>query len=208
MATEHVILGVISLYPCSGYDIKTELETGGAGLFSGLSFGSIYPKLKELEDQGLIETRQSNTGGRSRKLHELTPSGWQELSNWLATPSAFPIPTQDELLLKMGFWGAARPEDRESLVELLEMRREESLDFKTYLEQWSTNGVSSISEYGGLLLDYMLTRLDAELGWIERATAQLSGEPQPPVQDPNGLIPAQRERRAAALAKLDQAVDG
>jgi PadR family transcriptional regulator AphA len=205
LTADHVILGVISLYPCSGYDIKGELELGGAGLFSGLSFGSIYPRLKELERQGLIETYQANSGERKRKVHELTGAGWQALSEWLALPSEYPIPTRDELLLKMGFWGSARPEDRSTLIDHLELRREQSLELLGHLTQLPINGVSYISEYGMLLLEYMRARIEAELAWIDKAIVQLEEPPRPPVQDPRGLIAAQRERRAAAMAELERA---
>ncbi len=203
MATaDQVILGILSQYPCSGYDIKTELDAGGAGLLSGLSFGSIYPRLKELEQEGLIETYQADAGGRRKKLHELTGRGWSELSEWLAIPPEYPIPTRDELLLKMVFWGAARPEDRATLIEHLELRREQSLELLDRITEWPRNGVSAVSEYGMLIFDYFRSRLEAELAWIERAIAQLEGPPQPPAQDPRGLIPRQRERREAALAAL------
>ncbi len=205
VSADHVILGIISLYPCSGYDIKEEVETGGAGLFSGLSFGSIYPRLRELERQGLIESQQANTGARKRKLHDLTAAGWEALSEWLGTHSAYPIPTQDELLLKMGFWGSAMPEDRATLIDHLELRREQSLELVDRLEKWPTNGVSSISEYGMLLLKYMQARLEAELGWLDMAIAQLAQPPRPPVQDPRDLIPAQRQRRAKALERAESA---
>ncbi len=43
MSVDHIILGIISLAPCSGYDMKAACEGGEVGLVSKLSFGSIYP---------------------------------------------------------------------------------------------------------------------------------------------------------------------
>jgi len=203
VSSEHVILGIVGLYPCSGYDIKVEFEQGGAGLLSGLNFGSIYPRLKQLERDDLIETRQANVGGRQKKVHELTGKGWQELSAWLAEPTEYPIPLHDDLLLKMMFWGAARPEDRDTLIEHLQYRRDRSVALLTDLEGWSRNGESLVDEYALLILEYMRTRLEAELTWIDATITQLEGAPRPPAQDPGGLVPRQRERRATALQVTD-----
>lgn len=202
MSLDHAILGVISLYPCSGYDIKVEFENGGAGLVSSLSFGTIYPRLKHLENTGLIETYQTRTSGRPKKLYELTGAGWQALADWLTQPPEYPIPMHDDLLLKIIFWGTANPDDRETLIEHLQLRRAESLELLDYIATWVENGVSMIDEYGMLVLSYIRARLDAELVWIDATIAQLEGPPQPPIQDPQGLVEQQRVRRAAALAKM------
>src|SRR5436305_7565241 len=118
MSVDHIILGVISLAPCSGYDMKVEFEKGGAGMLSALSFGSIYPRLKYLEQEGLIEALPSAEGRhtgrdespneglkRHKKVYELTARGWVELSQWLEQQAVYPIPMHDELLLKMRFCG-------------------------------------------------------------------------------------------------------
>jgi len=199
VSSKHAILGVVSLYPCSGYEIKVEFEHGGAGLLSGLNFGSIYPKLKQLEGDDLIVTRQASVGGRQKKVHELTGKGWQELSTWLAEPTEYPIPLRDDLLLKMMFWGAGRPEDRDTLIEHLQYRRDRSVALLADLERWAINGTSLVDEYALLILEYMRTRLEAELSWIDATIIQLAGPPRPPAQDPRGLVPCQRERRATAL---------
>jgi len=199
VSSEHVILGIVGLYPCSGYDIKVEVEQGGAGLLSGLNFGSIYPRLKQLERDDLIETRQASVGGRQKKVHDLTGKGWQELAAWLAEPTEYPIPLRDDLLLKMMFWGAARPEDRDTLIEHLHERRDRAVALLSDLEGWSRNGESLVDEYALLILEYLRTRLEAELAWIDATITQLEGPPRPPAQDPRGLVPRQQERRAAAL---------
>ncbi len=198
MASEHVILGVISWSPCSGYDIKAEFEQGGAGLLSGLNFGSIYPSLKKLQDEGLIETEQMGAAGRPRKVHELTARGWDELAAWLQAPTDYPIPMRDELLLKMLFWGAALPEDRVTLIAHLQQRRARAVELLAYIADWPTNGASLIDEYGLLVLDYLRGHLEAEFAWLHRAIAQLEGPPRPPARDPQGRAPRLQERRVAA----------
>jgi DNA-binding PadR family transcriptional regulator len=201
------ILGIISMYPASGYDMKIEMEKGGAGLFSALTFGSIYPRLRALEQDGYIQSFEADTQGRKRRLHELTAKGWQALSDWLASSSAYPIPMRDELLLKISLWSGARGEDRQTLIEHLRLRRDESVALLEYLRTWPHNNHSYISEYGMIAISYGRSRLEAELTWIEETITQLAGAPRGPVQDPRGLAPQQQARREAALARAQDAED-
>ncbi len=201
------ILGMISGYPGSGYDMKVEMEKGGAGFFSALTFGSIYPRLKALEQEGYIETFEADTQGRKRRLHELTAKGWQALADWLAEPSAYPIPMRDELLLKISVWSGARGDDRATLIEHLRLRRDESLGLLSYLREWPRNNYSYISEYGMIAISYMRSRLEAELAWIDETIAQLEGPPRGPAQDPRGLAAQQRTRREAAFARQESVSD-
>ncbi|MEM8535404.1 MAG: hypothetical protein AAGF95_31510 [Chloroflexota bacterium] len=55
---------------------------------------------------------------------------------------------RDDLLLRMIFCGAANPDDRETLIEHLQLRRAESLELLDYIATWIENGVSMINEYG------------------------------------------------------------
>ncbi len=198
MSIDHIVLGLISLNPCSGYDMKMEFEQGGAGMLSALSFGSIYPHLKQLEQGGLIAAVQANENGRRKKVYELTAEGWQELTNWLEQQPTYPIPMHDDLLLKMLFWGASG-ERRETLVAHLQARRTESNDLLSYIRDWQSNGKSFVDEYTELVLTYIQSRLEAELSWIEKAIEQLNGEPHLPVQDPHWLSILQKARRNRAL---------
>jgi len=198
MAIEHIILGIISLVPCSGYDMKIEAERGSLGMLSALGFGSIYPRLKQLEEDGLVEIQQIETEGRRKKVYELTAGGWRELARWLKEPPAFPLPFRDDLLMKMLFWGAAGA-DRTALIEHLRARREESIEVLEYLAEWQKSETAFIDEYGMLVLTYIKTRLEAEIAWIALATTQLEGPPELPVHDTQWLAVLQKARRTKAL---------
>lgn len=201
-SVDHVILGMIGVYPSSGYDMKVELESGGAGMFSALTFGSIYPRLKALEEEGYVVSYEADTHGRRRRVYELTAKGWRALAEWLAAEPDYPLPMRDELLLKISFWGAGRDDDRAPLIEHLRRRRRQSEELLAHLDEWPHNGYSLISEYGMLAIDYSQRRIRAELEWIDSAIAQLEGPPTGPVQDPRHLREQQRARRALALGEV------
>ncbi len=203
MAIDHIILGIISLEPCSGYDMKMAFEQGGASMLSALSFGSIYPRLKQLQQEGLIEVQQVASGGRQKKVFELTQAGWFELQAWLGQPSDYPIPMRDELLLKMLFWGASGG-SRETLMEQLRVRYEESNEVLQYIVGWEKNGRSFVDEYTSLVLSYIRNKLEAELNWIMNTMTQLESEPLLPVQDPKWLSVLQNARRKRAFDQTNE----
>ena len=203
MSIDHIILGIISLEPCSGYDMKMEFEQGGASMLSALSFGSIYPRLRQLEQEGLIEIQQQPGGGRQKKVYELTQPGWLELQTWLEQQSDYPIPMRDELLLKMLFWGSSGV-NRETLMAQLRVRYEESNEVLQYITEWEHNGRSFVDEYTALVLSYIRNKLESELNWIMNTMTQLESEPSLPVQDPRWLSVLQKARRKKALGKSDE----
>ena len=53
-AVTPVVLGLLSHGPRSGYDIKTVVDRS-TRFFWAASYGQIYPELRRLEEEGLIE---------------------------------------------------------------------------------------------------------------------------------------------------------
>src|SRR5579871_2758428 len=145
LSIDHILLGLISLEPCSGYDMKLEIEKGIVGMLSSLSFGSIYPHLKHLEQEGLVEILPGEESGRQKKLYELTPAGWGALAEWLEKPNDYPLPMRDPLLLKMLFWGSSGM-DRLELREHLQQRQVESMELLQYMMEWQRDGRAFIDE--------------------------------------------------------------
>ncbi|SDX22196.1 DNA-binding transcriptional regulator, PadR family [Marininema mesophilum] len=199
MSVEHIILGVLSWTPNSGYGIKSEVEQRGREQGWGrLSYGSIYPKLKKLEVEGLIQTLTVEEEGRKVKTYELTKEGWLELSNWLIQPPAS-AEIRDELKMKLSFWDSTLPGDRTTLIEHVELRRRETKDMLKHFDNWSHNGVSAIGEIGGMGMDYIKERLRLDLTWCDRMIAQLYQAPSSPRQDPQGLFIKSEERKKRSL---------
>lgn len=71
----------------SGYDIKKELERGSAAGLIEASFGSIYPALARLAQDGYIAARSEGGRGRGdKKLYTVTPEGRAYFLRTLAGP--------------------------------------------------------------------------------------------------------------------------
>ncbi len=107
--TRWTILGCLSIRPMSGYDIKAFLDRTLVHFWSE-SYGQLYPTLKALESEGLIESRmEPGERGPERNVHSITRKGRSELRKWLALP-AEPSPPRYEHSLKVFFSHAAGPE--------------------------------------------------------------------------------------------------
>ena len=86
MSAQFIVLGFLSLKSMTGYEIKKNFSFSFS-FFSGLSFGSIYPALKKLEDKGLITMRMEiQDGAPNRKIYTITEQGREEFLGQLRSP--------------------------------------------------------------------------------------------------------------------------
>jgi len=58
--TIYAVLGFLTVRPMSGYDIKKAVEVSIANFWTE-SYGQIYPVLKRLTEQGLVEKSDTET---------------------------------------------------------------------------------------------------------------------------------------------------
>jgi PadR family transcriptional regulator, regulatory protein AphA len=122
-STPNALLGLLSLGPMSGYDIR-QLIPRSIGHFWSESYGQIYPGLKRLAAAGLVEKKTERQKGRpDRHLYSLTAEGRAQLKAWLKLPVADEVP-RSELLLKL-FFGAHVPASvsRQHVTEFMEVHQ-------------------------------------------------------------------------------------
>jgi len=95
-------MGLLSMGPMSGYDIKKRFETITSNFWSE-SYGQIYPILKRLKNEGLAtQSIKKQKGKPDRHIYELTSDGEKELTYWLKEPVE-PQVGRHEILLKLIF---------------------------------------------------------------------------------------------------------
>ena len=76
MDVRTVCLGVLTLGDASGYEIRKMFEDGPFQYFTDAGFGSIYPALKKLHDEGHVTVREEAQEGRpDKKVYSITPAG-------------------------------------------------------------------------------------------------------------------------------------
>ena len=119
-ATARVILGFLGVGPMSGYEIKS-LVDNSTRFFWAASYGQIYPELRKLESEGLIEGEAQAHGGRKRVDYSLTAAGREALVAWHRGASEIQE-TRDETMLKIFF--ADSVGGTEATIRALEGKRD------------------------------------------------------------------------------------
>jgi PadR family transcriptional regulator, regulatory protein AphA len=130
-AGKFALLGMLSLCPGSGYDIKKMVESS-IGYFWSESYGRIYPLLKQLTKEGLIRPqREPKHSPRDRQSYAITTKGTKALEEWLRRKPRLE-PNRSELLLKMFFSGRVPVEIASAHV--LERKRTEERNLASYAQ--------------------------------------------------------------------------
>jgi PadR family transcriptional regulator, regulatory protein AphA len=76
MDVKTLCLGALTLGDATGYEIKKQFEDGPFAHFHQASFGSIYPSLNQLSEEGLVTcTEMSQEGRPDKKIYSITPDG-------------------------------------------------------------------------------------------------------------------------------------
>jgi DNA-binding PadR family transcriptional regulator len=76
MDVKSLCLGVLSLGDASGYEIRKMFEEGPFSHFHQASYGSIYPALSKLLEEGAVScTVESQDGRPDKKVYSLTEVG-------------------------------------------------------------------------------------------------------------------------------------
>jgi len=87
MEVKTLCLGALALGDATGYEIKKMFEDGVFGHFLEASYGSIYPALTKLTEDGLLTcTTQEQDGKPDKKIYSITPEGSAALSERLGEP--------------------------------------------------------------------------------------------------------------------------
>jgi DNA-binding PadR family transcriptional regulator len=172
--TEYAILGLLSLRPMSGYDMKSFIGQS-LGFFWQESYGQIYPTLKRLAEAGLVSSEVQTQAGRpDRHVYSITSEGIAHLSRWMEADTE-PETVRHELLLKLFFGPITEPAVHRRQVEtLLESQRQR-------LEQFDAVQNGFLAQFEGQPhFEYWLSTLRfgvhvtrARIAWCEETLGRI-----------------------------------
>lgn len=166
--SRYALMGILSVCPGSGYDIKRFMEHSTSNFWSE-SYGQIYPMLKKLVDEGLtISHAEKQVGKPERYIYTLTDRGREDLQRWLVEPVEA-APERNELLLKLLFGQQVSISDniehvrryRQLNVELLEKYQ----GIEAYLKDKCKEHPDQI--YSLITVRYGILRCQALLAWCD-----------------------------------------
>ncbi len=168
--TQFAILGMLSIEPMSGYQIKqTMLQS--THYFWVESDGQLYPHLSKLLEESAVTCEpEISEGGRQRKIYKISKQGKQMLRNWLLEDdNKFQI--RNEFLLKL-FFGANRSIEA-NIAQIEDMIRNANkflTQTKSMAEHLKTTETNSPHlPFWLLTIDHGQAMQKAKLKWGEQA---------------------------------------
>ncbi|MEU4324041.1 PadR family transcriptional regulator [Nonomuraea dietziae] len=176
---ELAVLGSLHETPLHGYELRKRLNAL-LGMFRAFSYGSLYPCLKSLLEQGLIaEEHPAAVTGRSKIVYKLTAEGKERLQELLtqAGPSAW----EDESFgVHFAFFRHTEAEVRLRILEGRRSRLEERLDgVRTALARTRER----LDSYTLELQRHGLESVEREVRWLNELIATERRASQEPAKD-------------------------
>jgi len=138
MSLKYGILGFLSKWEASGYDLKKEFDDI-MSIFWHSHLSQIYPELNKLEKEQFITSRiVSQPGKPDKKMYAITQLGMEELTQWLVSPPETPK-LKDSFLMQAFFMDNVPYE--EVLFQLKSYQKERELRLSKMqaivLERWN-----------------------------------------------------------------------
>jgi PadR family transcriptional regulator, regulatory protein AphA len=175
MSIKYAILGMLSIEPLTGYDLKKKF-TGSLTLYWSGNSNQIYKTLVELHQENSVTLEiQVQTDKPPRKIYTITDAGRAELRRWMmSTPE---VPQLRHLLLIQLTWA-----DELSAAELDDLlnRCEDELNIHLMMlrETLRRNSTPARTPREALLLtsisDHWVAFYENEIHWLRDLRQKLS----------------------------------
>jgi DNA-binding PadR family transcriptional regulator len=165
MSVGYALLGLLEDRPRHGYDLKREYDHRFARA-RPLKFGQVYATLARLLRDGLVGIEGIETAeGPERKRYAITAAGVTDLERWLREPEPPEPHLQSVLFTKV----VLSLLSGRSAADVLDAQRAAHLIRMRDLTRIKASGQLS----DGLVADFALFHLEADLRWIEATGARL-----------------------------------
>ncbi|RJR39545.1 MAG: PadR family transcriptional regulator [Desulfobacteraceae bacterium] len=111
MDIKSMLLGFLMQRSMTGYELKKKFNLSFS-FFSDVSYGSIYPALKKMENEGWVALKvEIQDGAPNRKVYTITEAGKAIFLEALAAPRSLEKP-KNAFLSKLFFFAYLAPEER------------------------------------------------------------------------------------------------
>lgn len=174
MDAKTLCLAVLSRGDASGYEIRKQVGEGPFQHFQKASYGSIYPALGKLHEQGMVAVREEEQDGRpDKKVYSLTATGRQHLLAMLAQPAGEDTYRSD-FLTQLFFCHMLPPEIAAARID---SRIQEYRDCLQHMDQkcaCAAPGPRFVHGFGQAVYSAALTYLETNR---DRLLSELSSSP-------------------------------
>jgi PadR family transcriptional regulator AphA len=169
--TRYALLGLLSQESMSGYDIRQRISQS-TSFFWTESYGQIYPQLKTLTEEGLVEktSEREREGRLDRQTYRITSAGKDRLCRWL-DEEVEPRRVRNEFLLKLFFAAEGSADQALHQVNQHEKLMRKSLAKLASLESMiaTLEAPAEKKTYWQLTVSYGRFANEAAIRWCEEA---------------------------------------
>lgn len=162
MNVKTLCLAILNFQDATGYEIRKMSIDGKYSHFVDASFGSIYPALTKLENDGLVTFKDEVEAGKpSRKVYSITDKGRAHFLESLHEPPSKDIFRSEFLMIAV--WAESLP--TEVVQNAIKTRREQLESeielLRSFAEDADANdGIRWAASYGMDCMTNSLTYLD------------------------------------------------
>ena len=185
---EFAVLGLLHESPMHGYELRKRLN-GVLGTFRAISYGSLYPCLKELLAAGYIEEEgpaesgaTALTGRRAKVVYRLTADGKERLAD-LLTDSGPQAWEDDAFGVRLAFFGSTDADVRMRILQGRRSRLEERL---ASLRGSVSRSRERVDNYTLQLQQHGLDSVENEVRWLRELIENEETHGAPGVTNPPG----------------------
>ncbi len=191
---QFAVLGLLHEGPMHGYELRKRLNSV-LGTFRAISYGSLYPCLKEMLAAGLIAEdgpadagAPALSGRRARIVYKLTPEGKDRFQAWLA--DAGPEAYEDELFgVHLAFFSRT---DRDIRLRILLGRRNRLEERLATLRSNLVRRRERLDEWTLTLQQHGLDSVEREVDWLSQLIDHEIDGKAPSSQRSTGSTPASK----------------
>lgn len=170
MSLNHVILGLLSREPLTGYEMKKIIQHTPFMYWSGNN-NQIYKAFVELLDEGFVTKEvQHQDGSPSKHIYTITNYGLSEFNSWLLSVTDVPV-FKKQFLIKLALANQLKRGDLENMlasyddvVKMQAVLSERELDKCYFAEQEPPDG----SLFIDLIRENVLSFYSGEHEWVQK----------------------------------------
>ncbi|TDN91226.1 PadR family transcriptional regulator [Microbacterium sp. BK668] len=129
MSLRYALLAILRVGPLSGYDLQKQFHQSVGHVWHAPD-SQIYPELRKMEADGLVEAEEQTRGERgTRRLYHVTDAGNRAFLDWMASPLDYQR-VRDPAHLRAAYLEATDPDEARRFLEA------HIAEWESELEQW------------------------------------------------------------------------
>ncbi|GAB1640057.1 PadR family transcriptional regulator [Krasilnikovia sp. MM14-A1259] len=174
MSLRHALLGLLVERPQTGYDLSKRFERVLSRYAWHASHSHIYPELRKMTADGLIEV--VGEGARGSRTYGITARGADEFREWMFARKD--SPTRSEEILRLFMLSALNTDDMRALLDDVVERAEAGIaDLTDAIERTESEaGPGDRPPFGRFAAEFGLRWHQLQRDWAQWATRELDDE--------------------------------